>query len=252
MPCAFFSSRFFCEMQHADVNVAGRRTGTCCLQPMLAKACHAMQHALKSTLSRLFRYLARRVGLNGNSEAEACTIDMINEGIESLRSKYLTLIYQDELVSAFSSSCDCDGLFCAVAFGDLIWLLCWFDKRAFVNTPCPILVSHHFPQKTKEAYWSMHGDKASTKVRNGGAHFEYLARYLRGNASGFAVGSGLTMADLNLFDIVDLHARIFPEELKAEYPELMSHSAKVAELPGVREYLASPRRFEKVNGNGLG
>jgi hypothetical protein len=32
----------------------------------------------------------------------------------------------------------------------------------------------------------------------------------------------------------------------------VAHHARIAALPGVKEYLASPRREEKVNGNGLG
>lgn len=37
-----------------------------------------------------------------------------------------------------------------------------------------------------------------------------------------------------------------------QYPLLVSHHTRVAALPGIKEYLASPARVEKVNGNGLG
>lgn len=37
-----------------------------------------------------------------------------------------------------------------------------------------------------------------------------------------------------------------------QYPLLVAHHARIAELPGVKEYLASPLRLEKVNNNNLG
>jgi hypothetical protein len=37
-----------------------------------------------------------------------------------------------------------------------------------------------------------------------------------------------------------------------QYPLLASHYQRVSRLPGVKEYLASPLRLDKVNGNGLG
>jgi hypothetical protein len=37
-----------------------------------------------------------------------------------------------------------------------------------------------------------------------------------------------------------------------QYPLLTGHFQRVAELPGIQQYLASPQRLEKVNGNGMG
>lgn len=37
-----------------------------------------------------------------------------------------------------------------------------------------------------------------------------------------------------------------------QYPLLTGHHQRIAELPGIKEYLASPQRLEKINGNGLG
>lgn len=37
-----------------------------------------------------------------------------------------------------------------------------------------------------------------------------------------------------------------------QYPLLTGHYKRIAELPGVKEYLASPLRLEKINGNGMG
>ena len=65
----------------------------------------------------------------------------------------------------------------------------------------------------KAAYYTAHIDPSSQEGRNGGAHFGYLDILLKASGSGFMVGSGLTAADLCVFDIVDLHVRIFPEEM---------------------------------------
>jgi len=51
---------------------------------------------------------------------------------------------------------------------------------------------------------------------------------------------------------VDLHLRILKAEVEAAYPALAAHHARVAALPGIAAYLASPRRSAKVNGNNLG
>lgn len=49
-----------------------------------------------------------------------------------------------------------------------------------------------------------------------------------------------------------LCSRCFGSLLLAQYPLLAGHYKRIADLPGVKEYLASPQRLEKVNGNGLG
>ncbi|KXZ45600.1 hypothetical protein GPECTOR_53g93 [Gonium pectorale] len=154
------------------------------------------------------RYLARKYGLYGKSDAETNAVDEILEGVESLRTKYLTLVYQDKLAD-----------------------------------------------EPKAAYWKTHCDPESAAARNGGAHLAYLSRLLKRNSAGGGkalVGSDVTMADLQVFDIVDLHARIFGDELKAAYPDLIAFHEHIAGLPGIKEYLASPKRVAAVNGNNLG
>jgi hypothetical protein len=37
-----------------------------------------------------------------------------------------------------------------------------------------------------------------------------------------------------------------------QHPLLTGFYNRVAQLPGIKEYLASPLRLEKVNGNGMG
>ena len=68
----------------------------------------------------------------------------------------------------------------------------------------------------------------------------------------FSVGDALTIADIELFDLMDLHERILGDKVQAAYPKLAAVAKAVAAVPGVAAYLASPLRLEKVNGNGLG
>lgn len=41
----------------------------------------------------ILRHIARKHGLNGSNEKEHCLIDVAIEGVESIRSKYVGLIY---------------------------------------------------------------------------------------------------------------------------------------------------------------
>ncbi|XP_030046205.1 glutathione S-transferase P [Microcaecilia unicolor] len=43
----------------------------------------------------ILRYLGRKHGLYGKDDKEAALIDMTSDGVEDLRTKYLTFIYQD-------------------------------------------------------------------------------------------------------------------------------------------------------------
>jgi len=91
--------------------------------------------------------------------------------LQSIRAKYLVLVYQDQLSDA-----------------------------------------------AKAAYWQTHGAPENANNRNGGAHFDYLEQYLgrnTGSTAGYVVGSTLTAADLCVWEIVDLHLRIFKEEMEA-------------------------------------
>lgn len=160
-----------------------------------------------SQSNAMIRHLARKHQLYGSGDKEMAHVDMLIDGVESIRGKYLILIYQDQL-----------------------------------------------NPEAKDTYWATHGAKDSANGRNGGAHFDYLEALLAANGGGsaFFVGAGLTAADLCVWQIVDLHMRLFKEQMEATYPLLAGHYKRIADLPGVKEYLASPQRLEKVNGNGLG
>jgi hypothetical protein len=43
-----------------------------------------------------------------------------------------------------------------------------------------------------------------------------------------------------------------PRPPQTQYPELLAHHARVAALPGVKEYLSGPDRLDKVNNSDLG
>jgi glutathione S-transferase len=88
-----------------------------------------------------------------------------------------------------------------------------------VQHTCCVPVLHPYPQKpeAKDTYWQTHGAKDSANGNNGGAHFDYLESLLAANAggAGFFVGSGLTAADLCVWQILDLHMRLFKEQVEA-------------------------------------
>lgn len=59
---------------------------------------------------------------------------------------------------------------------------------------------------------------APPPLRAGGAHFAFLDGFLKRNSggSGFVVGSKLSIADIQLFDLMDIFLRdvLFPSQLK--------------------------------------
>ncbi|KAI7842899.1 hypothetical protein COHA_003411 [Chlorella ohadii] len=159
-----------------------------------------------SQSNTIMRHVGRKYGLLGGSEADAARIDMVVDGVEDIKRKYLALIYQDQL-----------------------------------------------SDEAKKAHWANHIAHDSMSGRNGGAHFGYLAGLVqRYGKDGWAVGGHISIADVLLFDIVDLHTRIYGEEFRAAWPALAALHDKVAAVPGVKAYLESPLRLEKVNNNNLG
>lgn len=113
-------------------------------------------------------------------------------------------------------------------------------------------------EAAKTTYCSTHLDRGTAdQSRNGGAHFSYLEQYLEASsggleAGGWAVGGQASVADFAVFEVVDLHLRVFRERVEKDYGRLAAHHAMVAALPGVKEYLASPKCLAQVNNNNLG
>jgi glutathione S-transferase P len=153
----------------------------------------------------ILRHLGRKHALYGQTEQDMVNVDMLLDGVESIKLKYLNLIYVDQLQ---------DG--------------------------------------PKEVFWSAHCDPLTTSARNAGAHFSYLANLIARTGDAFAVGSSLTVADIAIFDMVDMMLRIFGAKFEQIHPELTALHSKVAALPGIAAYLASGRRPEQQNGVPLG
>ena len=66
------------------------------------------------------------------------------------------------------------------------------------------------------------------------------------------VGAALTVADVALYDILDVHLRLWPDALAAaEFPRVHAHRAAVAAEPAIAAYL-SGQRWGRLNGNALG
>jgi glutathione S-transferase len=83
----------------------------------------------------------------------------------------------------------------------------------------------------------------------------YFERVLAANPSGDAhlVGKALTYADLGLFQIVEGLRYAFPKAMKAReqaWPRVIALHDRVAALPAIAAYLASPRRLP-FNESGL-
>ena len=67
------------------------------------------------------------------------------------------------------------------------------------------------------------------------------------------VGAALTAADVALFDLVEVHLRLWPDALgSSSFPKLHAHRAAVAAQPGIAAYQQSGRRWGRLNGNALG
>jgi len=75
-------------------------------------------------------------------------------------------------------------------------------------------------------------------------HLGNLEAYLKrnNNGDGFFVGSGLTIADLKAFFVLEVYINPLYPEVLAKFPKLAGLVDRVSKLPKIQEYLASPRR----------
>ncbi|KAF5843917.1 glutathione S-transferase [Dunaliella salina] len=107
-------------------------------------------------------------------------------------------------------------------------------------------------QDQLETFVKTHIRKDNVHGRNGGAHIDYLEWFLRKSGKPFITGDRCCIGDLAIWHIVDNLMRIFEADIKPHYPLLMSYRERIAEIPSIKQYLASPRRPAQVNGNKLG
>ena len=106
--------------------------------------------------------------------------------------------------------------------------------------------------EAKSAYWATHCDEASIHGRNSGCHFYYLTNLMSGHNTPFVLGAQLSIADIAVADVVDMHIRIYDEQFKEAFPALTAHHAAVFAAPGIAAYVASDKRPTQQNGKPLG
>ncbi|KAL4434320.1 hypothetical protein ABPG75_000761 [Micractinium tetrahymenae] len=102
-------------------------------------------------------------------------------------------------------------------------------------------------EEAKQEHWDLHVAPSAVdgpEVRGG--HVLHLQRFIeRHGQGGFAVGPSLTIADVALLDLTDLYLSKHADKFSLVYPALADHHAKIAALPRIAAYLASPRRLPK-------
>lgn len=59
---------------------------------------------------------------------------------------------------------------------------------------------------------------------------------LNSNSTGYMVGDRLTLGDLAVYDVMEIHTRDFPDLIK-NFPQLQTHRQKVASIPNIKKYL---------------
>ncbi|XP_041485795.1 S-crystallin SL11-like [Lytechinus variegatus] len=80
--------------------------------------------------------------------------------------------------------------------------------------------------ESRKDYWESHGPRL----------LPFLEKRLEGSTSGFFVGDALTVADVSVFNAVDILYDCAPEEL-APYKNLLSHRTRIASNPKLTKYL---------------
>jgi len=103
------------------------------------------------------------------------------------------------------------------------------------------------------AYIENHIDPASIQGRNGGAHFSFLAGILKrnGGGNGYIVGSKLSIADIQVYNICKMVLRPSfgaKEEFEQLQPLLTAYVDRIESEPRIAEYVAT-KQCVNVNPN---
>ncbi|XP_072178600.1 glutathione S-transferase alpha-4-like [Diadema setosum] len=89
-------------------------------------------------------------------------------------------------------------------------------------------------------------EKATKECRE--RYLPVFERILTGSKSGFLVGDTMTMADIIFFDAVSyLQEAPNLKHTLAEFPGCQAFIAHFSQQPGIKEYLASPRRLPHMD-----
>jgi glutathione S-transferase len=112
------------------------------------------------------------------------------------------------------------------------------------DTHHPIASSLYYEDQKPEAVRRA----AAFRQERLGKHLGYFERVLAANPAGggFLVGAALTYADLGVFQLVEGLRYALPKAMAAReagWPRLITLHGRVAALPAVAAYLASPRRI---------
>lgn len=97
--------------------------------------------------------------------------------------------------------------------------------------------------QAKKANWDTHLDPATATGPCRGAHMVFINNLVKKHGKGFAVGDQLSIADVFLFDLVELHLGMYGEEFSKAYPDLLALKEKIGAVPSIAAYLQSPLRF---------
>lgn len=172
------------------------------------------------------------------------------DGVEDLRMKYVPLIYVDKLSDEAKAKYAAAHIDRAAAVGQRnggahfevrpsVGLFCLAARATRAGLCAPACVVRggasaaagggQLPRHTANTHQCAHHcthhnpthhnpthQQPYTPTTTQQPHQQYLERLLKRSGSGFVAASGPTVADLALFDIVDLHCRpqLFPEEMK--------------------------------------
>ncbi|PRP85238.1 glutathione S-transferase Mu 6-like [Planoprotostelium fungivorum] len=97
-------------------------------------------------------------------------------------------------------------------------------------------------------------DKSVYLKSNGSRHAKVVENHLKANGDGgstWFLKEKFTFADALIWDLVDNHVNLDAQFLE-NYPILRSHYERLGNKKGLKAYLESGRRFEKINGNNNG
>ena len=201
----------------------------------------------------IMRYIGRKFDMYGSSIEEATKIDMILQGVEDIRMKYVNLIYKQDLKDeakkeykdlhlASESLKKNNG---GAHFGYLERLLKENEGGStfIVGKKLSIADIQVRRQRERERTRSPSSSRPCAY-----AHARRLDTIMTGDLCLFI------RLLMQLFELVDLHLRdaLFPEEMKELFPLLCAHYERVASVPAIAAYLKGPKRLETVNVNKLG
>ncbi|CAD7696724.1 unnamed protein product [Ostreobium quekettii] len=78
-----------------------------------------------------------------------------------------------------------------------------------------LIYEKQLDEEAKSEYWTKRFDPSTSGERNGGAHMLYFSKFLKRYGGKFVVGSAVSIADVALFDLLEINIRLFQNHLGA-------------------------------------